>query len=260
MYDPWTWPKGGNAGGRGWAGWRGIKGGKWDNCYSIINKIYLKEKDKDSWLRILSFTPTFMSFLILIQLSVIWSFLKQQDGLGKEDSFNLCSALYSLCDIGHLFSPSEPWLISVKMLIPAGEVGKDWPMRQKEIKESVTHRSQENKVFLGGSGQPRWELLQRQVKEVSTAAGTMEECIKTQIKTSKSFLVHHFKTMGYLKRQKKKKKDSIFNYCIILRDFFSRCYLCIKPKQSPRTNFYNSSSSFQFQQILVSLCPCQGEF
>ena len=28
--------KGGNA------GWRGIKGGKWDNCNSIINKIYLK--------------------------------------------------------------------------------------------------------------------------------------------------------------------------------------------------------------------------
>ena len=36
----------GNAGGRGSAGWwgsgqRGIKGEKWDNCNSIINKIYL---------------------------------------------------------------------------------------------------------------------------------------------------------------------------------------------------------------------------
>ena len=31
-----------DVGGRGWAGWRGVKGGKWDNCNSIINKIYLK--------------------------------------------------------------------------------------------------------------------------------------------------------------------------------------------------------------------------
>ena len=29
---------GGNVGGRGCAGWRGVKGGKWDNCNSIINK------------------------------------------------------------------------------------------------------------------------------------------------------------------------------------------------------------------------------
>ena len=34
----------GNAGGSGFAGWRGIKGiKKWDNCNSIINKIYLKK-------------------------------------------------------------------------------------------------------------------------------------------------------------------------------------------------------------------------
>ena len=34
-------------GGRGWAGRRGMKGGKWDNCNSIINKIYfLKNKNK----------------------------------------------------------------------------------------------------------------------------------------------------------------------------------------------------------------------
>ena len=32
--------EGGNAGGRGCAGSGGIKGGKWDNCNSIINKIY----------------------------------------------------------------------------------------------------------------------------------------------------------------------------------------------------------------------------
>ena len=34
--------KGGNVGGRECAGWRRVKGGKWDNCNSIINKIYLK--------------------------------------------------------------------------------------------------------------------------------------------------------------------------------------------------------------------------
>ena len=35
--------KGGNAGGRGCTGWRGTKGGKWDTCNSIINKIYIKK-------------------------------------------------------------------------------------------------------------------------------------------------------------------------------------------------------------------------
>ena len=35
--------KGGNVGGQGCAGWRGIKGGKWDSCNSIINKVHLKE-------------------------------------------------------------------------------------------------------------------------------------------------------------------------------------------------------------------------
>ena len=37
--------KGGNAGEKGCAGWRAIKGGKWDNCNSIINK-YIKKKKK----------------------------------------------------------------------------------------------------------------------------------------------------------------------------------------------------------------------
>ena len=36
--------KEGNEGGRRCAGQRGIKGGKWDNCNSIINKIYFLEK------------------------------------------------------------------------------------------------------------------------------------------------------------------------------------------------------------------------
>ena len=34
--------KGQNVGRRGYAGRRGVKGGKWDNCNSIINKYILK--------------------------------------------------------------------------------------------------------------------------------------------------------------------------------------------------------------------------
>ena len=34
--------EGGTVGGRGWAGGSGVKGGKWDNCNSIINK-YIKK-------------------------------------------------------------------------------------------------------------------------------------------------------------------------------------------------------------------------
>ena len=36
--------KRGNVGERGCAGWRGIKGGNWNNCNSIINKIYFKKE------------------------------------------------------------------------------------------------------------------------------------------------------------------------------------------------------------------------
>ena len=36
--------RGGNVGGSGWAGRRGVKGGKWDNCNSMINKIHLKKE------------------------------------------------------------------------------------------------------------------------------------------------------------------------------------------------------------------------
>ena len=53
MYDPWTWTIGGNVGGggRGCAGWSGVKGGKWDNCNSIINKIYFLKRNiqKSKW-------------------------------------------------------------------------------------------------------------------------------------------------------------------------------------------------------------------
>ena len=38
--------RGGNAGRRGCAGQRGIKGEKWENYNRIINKIYLKIKNK----------------------------------------------------------------------------------------------------------------------------------------------------------------------------------------------------------------------
>ena len=31
-------------GGRGWARWSGVKGGKWDNCNSIINKCIFKKR------------------------------------------------------------------------------------------------------------------------------------------------------------------------------------------------------------------------
>ena len=43
-YNLWTGTKGGTEGGRGSAGRRGIKGGKRDNCNSIINKIYIFKK------------------------------------------------------------------------------------------------------------------------------------------------------------------------------------------------------------------------
>ena len=36
--------QGGNVGERGWVGWSGVKGGKWDNCNSIINKYIKKRK------------------------------------------------------------------------------------------------------------------------------------------------------------------------------------------------------------------------
>ena len=38
--------KWGSVGGRGYVGRRGIKEGKWDNCNSIINKIYKNNKRK----------------------------------------------------------------------------------------------------------------------------------------------------------------------------------------------------------------------
>ena len=44
MHDLWIWTKGGNAGGNGVTGWKGAKGKNWENCHSIINKIYLKNK------------------------------------------------------------------------------------------------------------------------------------------------------------------------------------------------------------------------
>ena len=50
-----------NASGRGGAGWSGIKGGKWDNCNSIINKTYLK-KEKSKKLEVFLFSCKGESF------------------------------------------------------------------------------------------------------------------------------------------------------------------------------------------------------
>ena len=38
-------------GGRGWAGWSGVRGGKWDNCNSIISKYIKKNKIKKKELK-----------------------------------------------------------------------------------------------------------------------------------------------------------------------------------------------------------------
>ena len=46
MYDPWTWTEVGSAGGKGGAEQKGIKGEKWGNCNSIINKIYFQKKNR----------------------------------------------------------------------------------------------------------------------------------------------------------------------------------------------------------------------
>ena len=49
-----------NAGGRGCAGRRGIKGGKWDNCNSITNKIYFKKEKNtkcEKYLKIFKVKP-----------------------------------------------------------------------------------------------------------------------------------------------------------------------------------------------------------
>ena len=43
MHNPWTLTKEGTAGGNGHTRWIGQRGKNWDNCNSIINKIYLKK-------------------------------------------------------------------------------------------------------------------------------------------------------------------------------------------------------------------------
>ena len=40
MHDPWTQTKGRIAGGKGDIRKRGAKGNNWDNCNSMMNKIY----------------------------------------------------------------------------------------------------------------------------------------------------------------------------------------------------------------------------
>lgn len=131
---------------------------------------------------------------------------------------------------GNLFTKLEIWKNSRREEKP------------KEIKESVGHRSQEKKVLLKGNGHPCWKRPQRWVKSFH-CIWQSEEIIQTQTKTSKLCLVHYFKIRGYLKR---KKKDSIFDHGILLRDFSPKVLLHIKTKQNLRTNFYNPGSSFHF--------------
>ena len=51
--------KWGNVGGRGCAGWSGVKGWKWDNCHSIINKIM--KKKPNSWTLIMVWAGTLVN-------------------------------------------------------------------------------------------------------------------------------------------------------------------------------------------------------
>lgn len=102
--------------------------------------------------------------------------------------------------------------------------------------------NREKEVLLKGNGHPCWKRPQRWVKSFH-CIWQSEEIIQTQTKTSKLCLVHYFKIRGYLKR---KKKDSIFDHGILLRDFSPKVLLHIKTKQNLRTNFYNPGSSFHF--------------
>ena len=54
--------RGGMWEGGGWAGWSGVRGGKWDNCNSIINK-YIKKKKKRRVLWFLSWLTLRLFFL-----------------------------------------------------------------------------------------------------------------------------------------------------------------------------------------------------
>ena len=68
--------KGGNVGGRGYAGWRGLKGEKWDNCNSIINKIYFKNaqiKTINYYTHIIILPTTLRQVLLLLDLTLyLW--------------------------------------------------------------------------------------------------------------------------------------------------------------------------------------------
>ena len=55
----------GNVGGRVCAGLKGVKGGKWDNCNSIINKIYFLKKQFVSSLKLNMYYHRIHSFQFL---------------------------------------------------------------------------------------------------------------------------------------------------------------------------------------------------
>lgn len=91
--------------------------------------------------------------------------------------------------------------------LPAREVRKDWLQRQRELKESKTHRSQEEKVLQGES------IFRRLVRHVEQCGKDLKRsfhCVRQHVETywdiNSDFyivLVHHFKTMGHLGRKNK---------------------------------------------------------
>ena len=65
-----------NAGESDGAGWRGIKGRKkWDNCNSIINKIYFKNKEKSHSFFLVfvheMWTPLTLSPITILQFEMV---------------------------------------------------------------------------------------------------------------------------------------------------------------------------------------------
>lgn len=142
-----------------------------------------------------SFTPSFMSFLssryreYFCFNATKWDIQLFEGGRWCQERSIVSSPtlLFISCVMSDtIFSPSEPWVTSVKIWTSQqGRWGRSgqWSI-QKEIQESVAHRRQEKTVFLGGSGQPRWEPLYRWVREVSVVPDTGER-IKAQTETAK---------------------------------------------------------------------------
>ena len=85
MHNLWTWTKEGIAGGKGDIGWRGAKGENWDNCNSIINKIYLKKEGQrnkmESQLTLLKPKRQNLQQIIEIQWMLSYLYVKENETL-----------------------------------------------------------------------------------------------------------------------------------------------------------------------------------